>query len=186
MSKLFESKEAFRSWLSEYYKDEEGVWLVFGKKDGPETLTPDEALKEALCFGWIDGQIKSVDEYTYLKYFKKRLKKSNWSKRNRDFVEQLIKDGKMTDSGYQAIETAKRNGSWEVEHEFIRISDVLSFQEQLEDYELAYQNFMRMSSSIQRTYVGFYLSAKKEETRVKRFKELIIRFEKNLKPLERE
>ncbi len=145
----FEKKEDFRAWLTDHAYDEKGIWLVFGKTNGPKTLTPDEALKEALCFGWIDGQIKSVDDFTYLKYFKKRLKKSNWSKRNRDFVSDLIKEGMMTESGFQAIETAKKNGSWEIEYEVIQDSDVVCFKDKLKDFELAYHNFMEMSSSIQ-------------------------------------
>jgi len=183
---LFKNREEFRSWLLKYNQDDDGIWIIFGKKNGPKTLTPDEALEEALCFGWIDGLIKKIDDKTYVKYFKKRLVRSNWSKRNRNFAEKLIKEGKMTESGFRAIETAKNNGTWIIKNEVIKKTEIESFQEMLTPYKLAYDNFLNMSNSVKKTYTGYYLSAKKEQTRKKRFQELINRFEKNLKPLEKE
>ena len=70
----FESREEFREWLMTNCISNDGVWLVFGKEGGPKTLTPSEALEEALCFGWIDSQLKSLDDKTYIKYFTQRRK----------------------------------------------------------------------------------------------------------------
>ena len=183
---LFKNREEFRSWLLKHNQDDDGIWVIFGKKNGPKTLTPDEALEEALCFGWIDGLIKKIDDKTYMKYFKKRLTRSNWSKRNRKFAEKLINEEKMTEFGFLAIEKAKNNGTWIIKNEEIKKTEIESFQEMLTTYKLAYDNFLNMSNSVKKTYTGYYLSAKKEQTRKKRFQELVNRFEKNLKPLEKE
>ena len=84
---LFPSREEFRTWLSENAEKSDGVWLVFGKKKAVKTLTSTEALEEALCFGWIDGQMKSVDDTKYIKYFSRRRAKSVWSVKNNTMVE---------------------------------------------------------------------------------------------------
>ena len=73
------------------------MWLVFGKGGGPATLRANEALEEALCFGWIDGQMKSLDETRYKKYFARRTSKSKWSEKNKQLVAELEKQGLMTD-----------------------------------------------------------------------------------------
>lgn len=74
----FSSREEFRKWLSEHCLSTDGVWLLFGKAGGPKTIKAAEALEEALCFGWIDGQMKSIDDKTYIKYFSMRREKSKW------------------------------------------------------------------------------------------------------------
>lgn len=83
----FTDRESFRKWLSENCLSHEGVWLLFGKAGGPKTLRAEEALEEALCFGWIDGQMQSIDDKTYKKYFSVRREKASgrrktkrWSK----------------------------------------------------------------------------------------------------------
>lgn len=77
----------------------DGVWLLFGKPGGPKTLKAAEALEEALCFGWIDGQIQSLNAGSYIKYFSRRREKSNWSDKNKGIAERLEKQGIMTDHG---------------------------------------------------------------------------------------
>lgn len=85
----------------------------FSKQKSAETLKAGEALEEALCFGWIDGQIKSIDENTYMKYFKQRNKNNNWSEKNKKLVEALEKKGLMTDFGRAKVEYAKQHGLWD-------------------------------------------------------------------------
>ncbi len=79
----FSGREEFRKWLSEHCLSTDGVWLLFGKAGGPKTIKAPEALEEALCFGWIDGQMKSIDDKTYIKYFSMRREKSKWSEKIR-------------------------------------------------------------------------------------------------------
>ena len=109
----FSNRKAFRIWLEKNCSSEEGVWLLFGKKGGPDTLTATEALEEALCFGWIDGQMKKIDEVSYKKYFALRRPNSKWSEKNKSLVKELEKKGMLTESGIKKIEEAKKSGQWD-------------------------------------------------------------------------
>lgn len=111
---FFEDAQAWRKWLNENHADPTGVWLKFAKKgSGITSLNYAGALDEALCYGWIDGQTKSIDEIYYLQKFTPRRAKSIWSKRNIGKVEELIAAGRMHASGGAAIEAAKADGRWE-------------------------------------------------------------------------
>ena len=110
---LFPSRNDFRTWLCENAETSEGVWLIFGKTKAILTLTANEALEEALCFGWIDGQMKSLDKTKYRKYFARRTLKSSWSEKNKKIAETLIEKKLMTKSGKKAIDTAKKEGIWD-------------------------------------------------------------------------
>lgn len=92
---LFESRINFRNWLSNNCTTSNGIWLVFSKKASIKTLKASEALEEALCFGWIDGQMQSIDETKYLKYFSIRRKGSKWSDKNKNLVRELESKGLM-------------------------------------------------------------------------------------------
>jgi uncharacterized protein YdeI (YjbR/CyaY-like superfamily) len=106
---------AWRRWLRANHQDPAGVWLVLAKKGTtePTTLTYEEALEEALCHGWIDGQVKRRDEPTYQQRFTPRRGRSAWSKRNVAIVERLLEEGRMQPAGLAAVEQAKADGRWE-------------------------------------------------------------------------
>jgi len=102
--KEFESQKAWEKWLEEYFSNQEGVWLMLAKKDsGKTTVTYAEALESALCYGWIDGQVKTHSNEYYIQKFTPRRKKSGWSKINTGKAEQLIQAGRMKPSGFKAI-----------------------------------------------------------------------------------
>ena len=105
---------AFREWLDANTNPTEGAWLVLAKKNttGPTTLTYAEALEEALCQGWIDGQRRSRDATTFSQRFTPRRRTSQWSKRNVGIAERLIADGRMLPSGLAEIAQAKADGRW--------------------------------------------------------------------------
>ena len=110
----FASPHAWRTWLAENHAASDGIWLRFFKKgSGEKSVTYAEALEEALCFGWIDGQRQKFDEQSYLQKFTPRRPRSGWSRINVGHAERLIKDGRMMPSGLKAIEAAKRDGRWE-------------------------------------------------------------------------
>lgn len=181
---LFEDREAFRRWLEENV-DQAGVWLLFGKKGGPRTIAAADALEEALCFGWIDGQMQSLDDHRYRKYFAPRRSSSKWSAKNRTLAQRLEAEGRMTEHGRARIEEAKRNGSWEAPQRSVPTQEqVEALKERLRPYGTAYENFMRMSPSVQRTYTGFSLDVRTVEAGEKRFTQLIERLEWNLNPME--
>jgi uncharacterized protein YdeI (YjbR/CyaY-like superfamily) len=160
------------------------VWLIFGKKGAVLTLTAAEALEEALCFGWIDGVMKRLDEASYKKYFAPRRAGSHWSEKNKRLAEQLISRDLMTARGLEAIDQAKKDGAWDV------VQDTTIPAERFRDFERlimksrpALANFRQMPKSAQRQFVGLFFEAKKEETRIRRLAKLIDLLEQNRRPM---
>lgn len=178
----FASREVFQAWLEENCLSSEGVWLVFGKDGGPKTLTANEALEEALCFGWIDSQIKSIDDKTYLKYFAQRREKSEWSAKNIALAATLESSGKMTDYGRAKIEEAKRNNCFQAKQRLEITEDhVQQLISAVRDVEPAYTNLLAMSPSVKRIYASHYFDAK--SARANRLQKIIERLNQNLKPM---
>ena len=103
---------AWRAWLAEHHGDSDGVWLVTAKK-GVAGVGRDDALEEALCHGWIDGQARSRDDATYLQRYTPRRPRSMWSQRNTKIVERLTAEGRMHPAGLAEVERAKADGRWD-------------------------------------------------------------------------
>jgi len=180
----FALSREFRSWLEENCLTSEGIWLVFGKEGGPKTLTANEALEEALCFGWIDSQIKSIDDKTYVKYFAQRRKNTEWSAKNIRLVAELEASGRMTDHGRAKIEEAKQTDHFQPKKRPEITDDHMDqFLREIKHVEPAYSNFLAMSPSVKRTYLGFYFEAKSEQARRDRLHRIIERLNQNLKPM---
>ncbi|MFV0533791.1 MAG: YdeI/OmpD-associated family protein [Cumulibacter sp.] len=177
---VFEDRAAMRTWLASQGEHAEGVWLVFGKGAGPRTLSAAEALEEALCHGWIDGQMKRVDDLAYVKYFAPRRRGSKWSARNSALIQKLVKQGVVTPAGMDA----KADGTWNTPATPTPSSDQ---NEELDaliaGHEPAYANWSRMSSSVRRTYARAYFDAKTEQTRARRLEWIVGRLHQNLKPM---
>lgn len=180
----FANREAFRKWLSDHCLSNAGIWLLFGKAGGPKTIKAGEALEEALCFGWIDGQMQSIDDKAYKKYFSMRREKSKWSEKNKALAESLEGRGLMTVFGRKKIEEAKRNGQWYApgpaavtEGQIARLSALL------EGYEPAFANFQAMPLPVKKTYTRAYFDAKTDAGREKRIAWMVDRLNKNLKPM---
>ncbi|MFA5264806.1 MAG: YdeI/OmpD-associated family protein [Opitutaceae bacterium] len=181
---VFKNRAAFRKWLAKNHRNCPGIWLVFGKDCKLRTLTAHEALEEALCFGWIDGQLQSLGAEKYLKKFTPRRKGSVWSERNRELAQKLIADGTMTAAGQAAIAQAQKMGTWDRPKPTpILEAQVGILTEALSGTGQALTNFLNMSLSVRRTYTGFYLSAKMEDTRKKRLERIIERLKENKKPM---
>lgn len=181
---LFPDREAFHDWLKENGGSSEGVWLLFGKRGGPSTLSAQEALEEALCFGWIDGQMQKVDEGSYKKYFALRRENSKWSEKNKGLVEKLEQQGRMTPAGREKIEAAKANGQWDAPRPpAITEEDIAALSVLLQSYETAHANFQGMPPSVKKTYARAYLDAKTDAGREKRLAWMVERLNANLKPM---
>ena len=180
----FSHREEFRRWLSEHCLSGTGVWLLFGKAGGPETIKAGEALEEALCFGWIDGQMQRIDRQTYRKYFSQRRERSKWSEKNKALAKRLEERGLMTDFGRRKIEEAQKNGQWSAPGPAAVTEEQISFLSALlEGYEPARTNFQAMSLSVKKTYARAYFDAKTDAGREKRFSWMADRLSKNLKPM---
>ena len=180
----FADREEFRKWLTENCLSTDGVWLLFGKAGGPKTIKAGEALEEALCFGWIDGQMQSIDDKTYQKYFSMRREKSKWSEKNKALAESLKERGLMTDFGIKKIEEAKENGQWNAEKPAeVTKEQIDRIYELLKGCEPAAANFQAMSLSVKKTYTRAYFDAKTDAGREKRMAWMVERLNKNLKPM---
>jgi len=176
----FENKLLWRKWLLENAKINSGTWLIFNKN----TLKASEALKEALCFGWIDGLIKKIDDNNYIKKFTPRQSYSKWSDKNKEFVKELEELGLMTEQGIEAVNNAKRNGQWDkVDNNDITAEEVDKFVNLIKGTEPAYLNLTNMSYSVKSIYAKHYLSAKKDETKRNRLNQIIERLNNNKKPM---
>jgi uncharacterized protein YdeI (YjbR/CyaY-like superfamily) len=106
-------RETWRAWLEEHHAEQSGVWLLSWRKaSGRPSIDWSDAVDEAICFGWIDSTRRPVDDLSFKQYFAPRKPKSNWSRINKEKVERLIAEGRMTPAGLAAVERAKANGSW--------------------------------------------------------------------------
>lgn len=180
----FADRAAFRKWLTIHGTVSDGVWLLFGKKGGPSTITAKQALEEALCFGWIDGQMQSLGDTSYRKYFARRTANSDWSEKNRKLASELVAQGRMTQRGMDAIEKAKECGAWSAEGRAqVSGEQIEEFKELIRQYEPAFSNLALMPMSTQRAYTGFYLDAKTEKTKKTRLARIVDRLNRNLKPM---
>ena len=181
---LFTSRDDFRTWLCRNALTSGGVWLVFGKNNEIISITANDALEEALCFGWIDRQMKSVDNTKYLKYFAPRRTKSHWSDKNKTIVAMLREKKQMTDLGEKTVEAAIKNGTWDaLKDDPITDEQIEAFAEKLAGISPAYENFNQMPRSVHLAYTKRYLSFKSEEARLRDFKKIIERLNNKLKPM---
>lgn len=172
---LFGSGEEWQQWLAQHHNTSKGIWLRIYKKDsGAVSITRDEALDEALCYGWIDGQANKYDESSYLQKFTPRRPKSLWSKRNIEHIARLEKEGRMKPLGLKEVEAAKADGRWE------RAYDPPSKMEMPQDFlrELSKDKkakaFFETLNKTNMFSIAWRLqTAKKPETRERRMKAIL-------------
>ena len=181
---FFESQSAFHQYMQHHYATPTGFWVGFDKRPTPHKLLPEEALDIALCYGWIDGQIKSLDETYYVKYFAPRRPTSVWSTKNKKAVERLLQAGRLQPSGRAAIERSKKNGRWEKADALPDDFSMEHFCSLLLHDPLAATNYQAMSPSVQKIYAISYYALKKEESRARRLKVILERLRQNLRPME--
>lgn len=181
--KFFKTPVVFREWLKKNHAKETEIWIgMYKKASGKSGISYDQALDEALCFGWIDGIAKKYDEDSYAQRFSPRRAKSNWSKINVGHVKRLIKERKMTEAGIAAVEAAKKDGRWDRAYASpvnIEISE--DFLKELKKNKKA-ANFFETLNKTNKYYVAYQLQdAKKEETRIRRMKKMIQMLERREK-----
>jgi len=179
----FESKKKWSDWLAKQHDKTPGVWLKIGKKEaGISSVTYEEALDVALCYGWIDGQKKGFDEKDWLQKFTPRGPKSIWSKINTEKAERLIVSGEMKPAGFKAIDLAKQDGRWEAAYASQKnISIPEDFQAALDKNKKAKAFFATLKSAERYSFLFRIHHAKKPETRAKRIQQFIELLEKGEK-----
>jgi uncharacterized protein YdeI (YjbR/CyaY-like superfamily) len=183
MELYFKTREEWRKWLDENHSKVNGVWLVYYKKNSGKTRIPyNDAVEEALCYGWIDGKIRRVNDDYYIQWFTLRRPGSKWSKLNIARAGKLITEGKMSPEGLKVFEeTVKEPGSiYEIRKENnMQLPDDLLIA--LKRNSEAYSNFKNFPPSSRRLYLLWLNDAKREETRAGRIVKIVDRSEKNIK-----
>jgi uncharacterized protein YdeI (YjbR/CyaY-like superfamily) len=172
---FFEDDRAFEQWLSAEHANVDGVWLKFAKKDsGIKSLNYRGALDVALCYGWIDGQAKRIDETYYVQRFTPRRARSKWSKINRDKVAELIASGRMQPPGLAEIERAKADGRWDAAYDSPANATVPDDLQAALDANPAAGEFFATLKGQNRYAILFRIQdAKRPETRARRIEKFV-------------
>lgn len=176
-----DSLEGWRLWLEKHHKDRALVWLVFKKKSrGQVPFDYHMALDEALCYGWVDSLLKTINEQEYMRKFTPRKANSTWSDHNKAHVARLISEGRMTAAGLNAIEVAKGNGMWDKGIQLPEVDDTLpgALLQAFQENSLARDHYFSMSLACQKQYNIWINMAKRAETIRKRVDEAIRLLEK--------
>jgi uncharacterized protein YdeI (YjbR/CyaY-like superfamily) len=179
----FTSSRDFRAWLAKNHSQSEGILLRIYKKDtGAATVTYAEALDQALCFGWIDGQKKPYDKRSWLQKFTPRRPGSGWSKNNTRHAERLIKSGEMTPAGLREVKAAKADGRWKAAYDsFSNAAVPDDFLKKLAQNNVAKDFFETLNKTNLYSIAYRLQTAKKPETRERRMQGIIEKLERGEK-----
>lgn len=174
------TKAEWRNWLERNHGSVREVWLVFWKKNtGRECVEYEDAVRQALCFGWIDGLIRKIDEDSYARRFGPRQPASPWSPLNRERALDLIRTGEMTASGMEAVRAARESGAWYAPASTIEMPDELENELDLNPQAALF--FSELAPSYRKHYMGWVGSARRPETRRKRAREACELLSKGMK-----
>ena len=174
-------RSAWRTWLAANHESSPGAWLVYFKKgSGKPSVTYEEAVEEALCFGWIDSKIKAIDDERYMQVYTPRSRGSVWSRRNKERAERMIVEGLMTESGLAKIEAAMDDGSWAL---LDAVDDLIvphDLRQALDAQPEARDNFAAFPDSVKKQALWLVYSAKRAATRKRRIAEIVAAAASNL------
>jgi len=176
----------WRAWLEANHQRKEGVWLVSRRRAaGPPPFTYVEAVEEALCYGWIDGQAKTLDQARGMQWYAPRRAGSTWVKSNKERVARLIEQGRMTPAGLAKIEAAQANGSWSLLESAERLEVPDDLAAALAGYADARAHFDAFPPSARQMILAWIAQAKRPETRARRVAETARLAQENVRANER-
>jgi uncharacterized protein YdeI (YjbR/CyaY-like superfamily) len=185
MEKVFaKDRNDWRNWLKQNHATAKEIRLVYYKLSTKKpSITYEESVEEALCFGWIDGVRNGIDEESYMLRFTPRKPKSMWSVVNKERVEKLIAAVKMTEAGLKLVEIAKQNGQWDAAYQLKAKQEIpKDLDDALEANEAALIFFRSLSNTNQFTYIRQLEKLKSPALRAERLQRIIALCERNLKP----
>ena len=180
----FKNTKEWRKWLEKNHDKLKEIWLIHYKKSSnKKSLNHNEAVEEALCFGWIDSKLKKIDEERFILRYSPRKEKSVWSKINKETAERMIRLGKMTEAGLEKIKLAEKHGNWQNAYTN-KLKERLpsDLKNALISDKVAWNNFQNFANSYRNMYIGWVKSAKTDMTRNKRICEVVKRSKNNKKP----
>ncbi|CAG0934087.1 hypothetical protein TFLX_03335 [Thermoflexales bacterium] len=179
----FTQPAEWRAWLAANHASAKELWLVIYKKHtGQPSLALEEAVEEALCFGWIDGLLRRIDDERFALRFSPRKKGSVWSQVNKRRVAKLIKQGRMTEAGLAKVKEAKANGQWRAAARREDVSNISTdLKKALKANPQTWRNFENLAPSHKRQFIYWIDSAKTEITRQRRIQETVRRVGENKK-----
>jgi len=166
-----ETSTQWHDWLEANHDHCSEIWLIFYRKaSGKQAINYQEALDEALCFGWVDSLIKKIDGTKYARKFTLRRDGSSWSLVNKERVQQLISQGKMTESGMAKVHAAQRSGSWDAptQKPELDLSMPPEFASSLAHHPRAKGFYESLAPTYQKQFLAWIVTAKREATRIKR------------------
>lgn len=179
----FATSVELSDWLKENHHSQTELWIrIFKKGSKQVSVNWDDVVIEALCWGWIDGIKKSIDEQAYLQRITPRKTGSNWSKRNRDHVERLLKEGRMQEAGIVHVRAAQADGRWQNAYTASEMQVPDDFLTELTNYPEAEQFYESLSKSSRYVIAYGLTSAKRPVTRDKRFAKYLGMLQNQTKP----
>jgi uncharacterized protein YdeI (YjbR/CyaY-like superfamily) len=179
-----DDRRTWRAWLEANHAASAGAWLVtWRSRSGKQGLPYEDAVEEALCFGWVDGTAGTVDEERGKLYFAPRKPNSGWAATNKARVERLIADGRMAPAGLAAIERAKANGSWALLDSVERLEIPPDLVVELESRPPAATNFGAFPPSVRKQALTSLVMAKRPETRAERVRRIAEAAARNERPV---
>lgn len=180
------SRQAWRQWLEKNHTSSRGVWLVYAKKhSGLASLTYNDAVEEALCFGWIDSKVNPIDDTFYMQVFTPRKPQSAWSALNKRRVERLIAAGLMTAAGAAAIKVAKKSGAWDATKHVEDLVIPPDLAKALDSNAEARRHWESYTPSRRKGVLYRLAGAKRPETRARYLQQIIENMVRNLSSEER-
>jgi len=179
------NRQDWRAWLKKSHQTEKQIWLIYYKKHtGKPRIPYDDAVEEALCFGWIDSTVRRIDDERYAQKFTPRSNKSDWSELNIKRAEKMMREGRMTKAGLAKFDETKKNIKKEkkVKPAKKRLVIPPDLKKALSTNKKSWENFNNFAPSYKRLYIGWITDAKKQETREKRIRQTVKWSTQNKKP----
>lgn len=177
------NRDEWHQWLSQNHDSSPGVWLIYYKKNSDKPRVEyDDAVEEALSFGWIDSKVNALDDERYMQVYTPRKPGSHWSKLNKQRVRKLIKNGQMQPAGMKKVDAAKKDGSWSFLDDIEQQVVPEDLKQALEEDKAARDNFEAFNDSAKKQILYWITTAKREDTRRRRIKKTIELAAENKKP----
>jgi uncharacterized protein YdeI (YjbR/CyaY-like superfamily) len=169
-----QSRQEWRQWLQDNHAQKQGVWVVVKHKSSPVSgVNYNEAVEEAIAFGWIDSTAHKNDAHSSLNYMTRRHPQSTWSRINRERAQKMIEQGLMSEAGQKIINLAKQTGRWTAQDESQNLEIPPDLQKALEVNPVAQANFSAFPPSSRKMYLAWIAEAKRAETRQRRIAEMV-------------